>query len=66
MKVRTCPECGERWWCTECGVCHNCGPDIEPPNGVAVRPQGRKPTLPAQKILLVPGKEHNEVLVGAS
>jgi len=46
MKVKTCPACGERWWCVKCGYCHWCHPDFEPPAGVAVIPQGGSPTLP--------------------
>jgi hypothetical protein len=47
MKVKICPDCGERWWCVKCGYCHWCHPDFEPPAGVAVKPQGGSPTLPS-------------------
>jgi hypothetical protein len=47
MKVKICPDCGERWWCVKCGYCHWCHPDFEPPAGVAVKPRGGSPTLPS-------------------
>jgi hypothetical protein len=47
MKVKICPDCGERWWCVKCGYCHRCHPDFEPPAGVAVEPRGGSPTLPS-------------------
>src|SRR5579864_6772260 len=50
MKVRTCPACGERWWCVKCGYCHWCHPDFEPPAGVAVMPRGGSPTLPSRAV----------------
>src|SRR5579864_1601936 len=50
MKVRICPDCGERWWCVKCGYCHWCNPDFEPPAGVAVKPRGGSPTLPSQAV----------------
>jgi len=53
MKVRICPDCGERWWCVKCGYCHWCHPDFEPPAGVAVKPLGGSPTLPSQAVSLL-------------
>ena len=53
MKVKICPDCGERWWCIKCGYCHLCHPDIEPPAGVAVKPRGGSPTLPSQAVDLL-------------
>jgi len=50
MKVKICPDCGERWWCVKCGYCHWCHPDFEPPAGVAVKPRGGSPTLPSQAV----------------
>src|SRR6185369_4832941 len=50
MKVKICPDCGERWWCVKCGYCHLCYPDFEPPAGVAVRPWGGSPILPPQAV----------------
>ncbi len=47
MKVKICPDCGERWWCVKCGYCHWCHPDFEPPAGVTVKPRGGSPTLPS-------------------
>lgn len=53
MKVRICPDCGERWWCIRCGYCHLCYPDFEPPAGVAVTPLGGRPKLPSQAVHLL-------------
>jgi len=53
MKVRICPDCGERWWCVKCGYCHWCHPDFEPPAGVAVKPLGGSPTLPSEAVSLL-------------
>jgi hypothetical protein len=50
MKVKTCPDCGERWWCVKCGYCHRCHADFEPPAGIAVRPRGGSPILPSQVV----------------
>ena len=53
MKVKTCPSCGERWWCVKCGICHWCYPDLEPPAGVAVKPRGGSPSLPSRAVNLL-------------
>ena len=42
MKVKFCPDCGERWWCIKCGYCHVCHPRYRTAGGCCREAAGRQ------------------------